>query len=80
MDNKFYFRYLIKLVDEYNITYYYPIAKNLVMLVVLLSGCLKNLTQVIKFLNLKILIESGLPSIRIFLAKVTLKNGRKKFM
>ena len=49
--------------------------KNLFMLIILIF--MKNLNQVCKFLNLKLVIESGLISIRIFLAKVTQKNGQK---
>ena len=54
------------------------LTKNLLMLIILLS--LKKLKQIIKLLNLKFMIESELPSIRIFLVKVTLKIGREKYL
>ena len=39
---------------------------------------LEKLRQILKFLNLKLVIESRLRSIRIFLVKVTQINGQKK--
>ena len=37
---------------------------------------LKKLRQILKLLNLKLMIESELLSVRIFLVKVTLKNDQ----
>ena len=34
----------------------------------------------LKFLSLKLLLESEFPSLRIFLVKVTLKNGQEKYL
>ena len=62
-DSRLYLPYLIKLVDQYNDTYNHSIIKNLLMLIILLS--LEKLKQIIKLLNLKLIIYSELLSIRI---------------
>ena len=62
-DSRLYLPYLIKLVDQYNDTYNDSIIKNLLMLIILLS--LEKLKQIIKLLNLKLIIYSELLSIRI---------------
>ena len=68
-DSKSYRGCLNKLVDENNNTYHCPTGY---------SALLRNLNRVIKLLSLKLVIESGLLSIKIFLAKVMLKSGPKK--
>ena len=71
--------YLDKLVDEHNNTYLCFIGKKSIgkfMLIVLL--CLNKLNQIIKLLDLNLVIESGLQSTKIFLAKVTPKLGQEK--
>ena len=63
-------------------TYHHSIRKKPLMLIILL--CLKNLIRSIKLLNLKLVIESGLLIIRlflakaVFLAKVVTKNWSKE--
>ena len=52
--------------------------KNLLMLIILLQ--LKKLDQVIKFLNLELVIQSAILSITIFVANVTMKIGQKKHL
>ena len=42
--------------------------------------CLKKLKQIIELLNLKLMIELELLSIRILLVKVTLKIGQEKHL
>ena len=42
--------------------------------------CKKKLRVILKLLNLKLMIESELQSIRIFLVKVTQKIGQEKFI
>ena len=68
--------YLDELVDEYNNSYHLPIGKSLLMQIILLW--LKKLRQILKHLNLKLVIGSGQLSIRIFLAKVTPIIGQEK--
>ena len=48
------------------------------MLIILLW--LKKLTQILKLLNWKLMIELELLSIRIFLVKATLKIGQEKYL
>ena len=48
------------------------------MLIILLLQ--KKLKEIIKFLNLKLMTELELLSIRIFLVKVTLKIGQGKYL
>ena len=52
--------------------------KNLSMLINLFR--LKNLNRVIKLLNSNLVIESGLLNIKIFWAKITLKNNKNKYL
>ena len=67
-DSKSYIGCCNKLVDKYNNTCHRSIDKKLLMLIMLK----KKLNRVIKFLTLKLVIESRLLSTRIFLADVTL--------
>ena len=48
------------------------------MLIILLS--LKKLRQILKLLNIKLMTDSELLSIRLFLVKVTLKTGQEKYL
>ena len=48
------------------------------MLIILLW--MKKLKPIFKLLNLKLMTESELLSIRIFLVKVTLKNGWEEYL
>ena len=75
-DSKSYLSYLNKLGEQYNNTYHIPLMKNVLMLIILLW--LKELRRILKLLNLKLMLESELLSIKIFLAKVTLKIGQEK--
>ena len=72
-DSKSYLGYLNKLADEYNNSYYRSIGKKTIVVITLLW--LKIVTQVIKHLNLKLVIESELLSIWTYLAKVTPTTG-----
>ena len=76
-DNKSYLSYLDKLADRYNNMFHHSIKKILLMLILLLG--LKNLRPIVKLLNLMLMIELELLSIRIFLVKVTLKIDQKKY-
>ena len=55
--SKFYLAFLKKLVDEQNNTYHHSIDKRLLVVVFLL--CLKKFYLGIKFLKLKLVIDSG---------------------
>ena len=78
-NSKSYLLYLNKLVDQYKNTYYHSInKKNLLLLIILLW--VKKLKWILKLPNLKLMIESELQSIRIFLVKVTLKIDQKKYL
>ena len=77
-DSKSYLSYLNKLVDQYNSTYLHSIIKkNLLMLIIVFW--LKKLRLILKFLNLELMIESGLLSIGTFLVNITLKIGQEKY-
>ena len=52
------------------------LVKHLFMLIIVV--CLKNLNQVTRLSSLKLVIESGLLNIKIFLANVALTNSQKK--
>ena len=67
-DRKSYLGCFDKLEDENNNTYHCPTGKKFIHSDY--SALLKNLNRVIKLLSLKLVIESGLLSIKIFLAKV----------
>ena len=77
-DRKSYPSYLNKLEDQYNNTYHRSIGKKLLMLNILLW--MKSLRQILKLLNLKLIIESELLRITIFLVKVTLKICQEKHL
>ena len=70
-DSNSYLSYLNKLVDQYKNVYVHSISKNLLMLIFLL--CLNKIKQILKLLNLKLVIESELQTIIIILVNVTLK-------
>ena len=58
---------LHKLVNKYKNTYHHFINKNLLMLIILLG--LKKVRPILKLLSLKLMTESELLSIIIFLVK-----------
>ena len=64
-----------KLVDQYNNTSHHCIGKKPI------NADYSALNEkIIMLLNLKLMIESELLSIRIFLVKVTLKIGQEKYL
>ena len=75
-NSKSYLVYLNKLVDQYNNTNDCSIGTKPIMLIILLW--LKKLQHILKLLSLKLVIESELWSVRIFLVKATLKIGQEK--
>ena len=77
-DNKSYLGYLNKLVDEYNNSYHCSIDKKPIG--ANYSVFTEKSNRVIKFLNLKLVIESVLLSTRIFLANVTLIIVQEKYL
>ena len=81
--SKSYLSYLSRLVDRFNITILFKniiilLIKSLLMLIFLLW--LKKLRQILKLLRLKLMTESELLNIRIFLVNVTLKIGQEKYL
>ena len=78
-DSKSCLSYLNKLVDQHNNTYHHSIGKkpNNVDYYVLTEKIEANPKAA---LSLKLMIESELLSIRIFLVKVTLKIGQEKYL
>ena len=77
-NNKSYLACLNKLVDHTIILIIALLAKNLLILITLIR--LKKSNRILMLLNLKLMIESGLLSIEIFLVKVTLKIGQEKYL
>ena len=77
-DSTYYLSYLNKLVEEYNNIYHRPVSKKPIDADYSVLNVKMN--RVIKFLNLKLMIESGLLSTRIFLAKITPKIGQEKYL
>ena len=78
-DNKSYLPYLNRLADQYSNTYHIIlVVKNLLVPIILVW--LKKLKQIIKFLNLKLMIELKLLSIKIFLVSVVLKIDQEKYL
>ena len=77
-DNKSYLGYLNKLVDAYNNSYHCSIDKKPIGADY--SVFTEKSNRVIKFLNLKLVIESVLLSTRIFLANVTLIIVQEKYL
>ena len=77
-DSKSYLSYLNKLVDQYSSNYHHAINKKPISV----DYCVltKKLGPILKLLNLKVMIESELVSIRIFLVKITLKVGLEKYL
>ena len=73
-DSKCYLSYLNKLVDQCNNTYHHSIGKKPI------NADYSVLKRNLNFLNLKLLIELKLLSIRIFLVKVRLKIGQEKYL
>ena len=77
-DNKSYLLYLNKLVDQYNNTYHHSINKKPINADY--SAFTEKLTPILKLLSVKLMLDLGLLSIRIFLAKVILKIGQEKYL
>ena len=80
-DSKSYLAYLTKLVDQYNNTYHHSINQKPINADhSALTGKKKKkkkkkkMRPILKLLSLKLIIESELLSIRIFLVKITLKS------
>ena len=76
-DSKPYLPYLNKLGDQCNITYQ---SINNKSINADYSALMEKLRPILKPLNLKLMIESKLLSIRIFLVKVTLEIGEEKYL
>ena len=76
-NNKNNLGYLNKLVDEFNNSYHHSIGAKTVDADY--SALPEKLRQILSHINLKLVIGSGLLSKKIFLAKVTLKIGPKKY-
>ena len=77
-DNKSYLPYLNNLVKNKIILPIILLIKILLMLSIL--PLLKNLKPILKLLSLKLMIESELLKIIIFLVKILLKIGQEKYI
>ena len=77
-DNKSYLSYLNKLVDKYNNTYNHSIGKKSINAGY--SAFSQKLGQILNWLNLKLVIHWELLNTRIYLVKVKLKIGQKKYL
>ena len=77
-DSKSYIGYLNKLVEEYRNSYHSSVGKKSIH--AYYSAFSEVLIQTPNFLILKLMMESGLLSTRLFLAKATLKNEKKKYL
>ena len=77
-DSKSYLRYLNNLLGQYNNTYHHSTHKNPINADY--SDLSKKLRRILKLIDLKLVIESELLSIRISLVKVTLKTGQDKYI
>ena len=75
---KSYLRYLNKFVDQYNNTYHHSTGKEPIN--GHYSALTEKLRQILELLNLKLVIESELLSIKLFLVKVTLIIGQEKYL
>ena len=73
---KSYLSYLNKFVDQYNNTYHHSTGKGNGNY----SALTEKLRQILELLNLKLVIESELLSIKLFLVKVTLIIGQEKYL
>ena len=76
-DSKSYYSYLNKLVDEYNNTHHRSINKKPIDADY--TALSEKLRQILKLLNLKLVIESELLKYKMFFAKFTQKIGQKKY-
>ena len=76
--SKSYLPHLNKLEDQYKYTYHHSINKILLMLIILFW--LEKMRPILKHLDLKLMTESGLLGIRIFLVKIILKIGQEKYL
>ena len=73
-DSKSYLRYLNNLLGQYNNTYHHSTHKNPIYADY--SDLSEKVRQILKLIDLKLVIESELLSIRISLVQVTLKTGQ----
>ena len=77
-DSKSYLAYLTKLVDQYNNTFHHSINQKPInadhSALTRKKKKKKKKRSILKLLSLKLIIESELLSIRIFLVKITLKS------
>ena len=78
-DSKSYLSYLNKLKDLYNNTYCHSINKKPIN-ADYFALAEKRLRPILKFRNIKLMIEPELQSIRIFLVKVTLEIGQENYL
>ena len=79
-NSKSYLSYLNKLADSYNSYTYHSSINKIPIPKIPISTWLKKMRQILKTLTLKLMIESELQSIRIFLVEVTLKIGHDKYL
>ena len=77
-DSKSYLTYLNKLLVQQNNTYHHSINKNPINADC--STLTEEIETILKLLYLKLMIESELLTIRIYLVKLTLKIGREKYI
>ena len=78
-DSKSYLSSLNKLVDQYNNTYHHCVIKKPINADYF--ALTEKLRRILKLLNLKLMIESELLSIKIFLIKVkNWKIGQEKYL
>ena len=77
-DSKPYLPYLNKLVDQYNSTYHHSINKKHINADY--SALTEKLRRNLKLLKLKLMVESELLSIRIFLVEFTRKIGQEIYL
>ena len=76
-NSRSYLDYIYKSVDKYNNPYHHSIGKERID--TKYSALTEKLRPILKFLKLKLLLESELLSTNIFLAKVTPIIGREIF-
>ena len=69
-----------KLLNHYNNTYHHAINKKPTNADYFALPGKKKMRQILKLLSLKLMIESELLSMRLFLVKVILKIGQEKYL
>ena len=73
-DSKVYLPYFNELVDQYNNNYHHSVNKKLI------DADYSALTEIIETNPKACQLESELLSMKIFLAKITLKIGQEKYL